>query len=108
MKKLMLLFAAVFCLSAVAVQAQDPQKRDTTGVSQSQNYRQDMTMIKSSDLPASLRTTLQDAQYKGWESGTFYTNKAKDTYVVEIKDPSTNKSKAYRFDANGKPMRDNQ
>src|SRR5262245_20292645 len=108
MKKLMLLFAAVFCLSAVAVQAQDAQKKDTTGVQQSQNYRQDMTVIKSSDLPASLKTTLQDAQYKGWETGTFYTNKAKDSYVVEIRDASTNRTKSYRFDANGKPMRDNQ
>ena len=106
MKKLMLLVAAVFCLSAVAVQAQDPQKKDTTGVSQSQNYRQDMTVIKSSDIPAGLRTTLQDAQYKGWETGTFYTNKAKDSYVVEIKDATTNQTKMYRFDANGKPIRE--
>jgi len=105
MKKLMLFIAAVFCLSAVAVQAQDPQKKDT--VTQSQNYRQDMVVIKSSDIPASLRTTLQEAQYKGWETGTFYTNKAKDTYVVEIKDASTNKAKAFRFDASGKPMKDN-
>ena len=108
MKKLMLLFAAVLCLSVVAVQAQDTQKKDTTGVSQSQNYRQDMTVIKSSDIPASLKTTLQDAQYKGWETGTFYTNKAKDSYVVEIRDASTSKTKSYRFDANGKPMRDNE
>ncbi len=49
MKKLMLTIAAVFCLSAVAVQAQDPQKKDTT---QTQNYREDMTVIKSSEIPA--------------------------------------------------------
>lgn len=101
----MLLIAAAFCLSAVAVQAQDPQKKDT--VTQSQNYRQDMVVIKSSEIPASLRTTLQDAQYKGWETGTFYTNKAKDAYVVEIKDASSNRVKSYRFDANGKLMKDN-
>lgn len=106
MKKLMLTIAAVFCLSAVAVYAQDPQEKDTTQT-QSQNYRQDMTVIKSSEIPPTLRTTLQDAQYTGWETGTFYTNKAKDTYVVEIKDATTNKTKMYRFDANGKPMRDN-
>ena len=105
MKKLMLLIAAVFCFSAVAVQAQDPQKKDT--VTQSQNYRQDMVVIKSSEIPASLKTTLQDAQYKGWETGTFYTNKAKDSYVVEIRDASSNRVKAYRFDANGKLMKDN-
>ncbi|HEX6889888.1 MAG TPA: hypothetical protein VF141_04330 [Chryseolinea sp.] len=107
MKKLVLLMAAVFVMSAVAVQAQDPQKKDTTGVSQSQNYRQDMTVVKSSDIPTGLKTTLQDAQYKGWETGTFYTNKEKDTYVVEIKDATTNRTKTYRFDANGKPMSDN-
>ena len=105
MKKIVLLIAAVFCLSAVAVQAQDTQKKDTTGVSQSQNYRQDMTKIRSSDLPASLQTTLQDAQYKGWETGTFYTNKSKDMYVVEIRD-ANNQTKSYRFDANGKAVRD--
>ena len=105
MKKLMLTIAAVFCLSAVAVQAQDPQKKDTTQT-QSQNYRQDMTVIKSSEIPASLRTTLQDAQYTGWETGTFYTNKAKDSYVVEIKDATTNQTKMYRFDANGKPIKE--
>ena len=104
MKKLMLTIAAVFCLSAVAVHAQDPQKKDTT---QTQNYRQDMTVIKSSEIPATLRTTLQDAQYAGWETGTFYTNKAKDSYVVEIKDATTNKTKTFRFDASGKPMKDN-
>ena len=104
MKKLMLTIAAVFCLSAVAVHAQEPQKKDTT--QQSQNYREDMTAIQSSDIPATLRTTLQDAQYKGWETGTFYTNKAKDTYVVEIKDATTNKTMAYRFDASGKPIKE--
>jgi len=105
MKKLMLTIAAVFCLSAVAVHAQDPQKKDTTQT-ESQNYRQDMTVIKSSEIPATLRTTLQDAQYKGWETGTFYTNKAKDSYVVEIKDATTNQTKMYRFDASGKPIRE--
>jgi ribosomal protein L21E len=105
MKKLVLLIAAVFCLSAVAVQAQDPQKKDTT--QQSQNYREDMTVIQSSEIPESLRATLQDAQYQGWETGTFYTNKAKDSYVVEIKDAATNKSTTFRFDASGKPLKDN-
>ena len=100
----MLTIAAVFCLSAVAVHAQEPQKKDTT--QQSQNYREDMTVIQSSDIPETLRTTLQDAQYKGWETGTFYTNKAKDTYVVEIKDATTNKTMAYRFDASGKPIKE--
>jgi len=102
MKKLMLTIAAVFCLSAVAVHAQDPQKKDTT--QQSQNFREDMTVIQSSEIPETLRTTLQDAQYAGWETGTIYTSKAKDSYVVEIKDATTNKSKTFRFDANGKPI----
>jgi hypothetical protein len=105
MKKLVFLIAAVVCLSTVAVHAQDTQKKDTTGVSQSQNYRTDMTKIKSADLPAGLKATLQDAQYKGWETGTFYTNKAKDSYVVEIKD-ANNQAKIYRFDASGKPIRE--
>jgi hypothetical protein len=105
MKKVVVLIAAVFCLSAVAVQAQDEQKKDTTSVSPSQNYRKDMVAIKSIDLPAPVQTTLQDAQYKGWEMGQFFTNEAKDIYVVEIKDAS-NKTTAYRFDANGRPIKE--
>ena len=104
MKKLILILAGALFINLAAFAQEVAPKKDTTVV-QTENYRQEMTAIKSSDLPAPLQTTLQDAQYKGWETGTFYTNESKDMYVVEIKDASSKITK-YRFDANGKPLKD--
>ena len=90
---------------AMTVKAQTPTQKDTTKQSQSQNYRQDMVKIQSADVPASLKTTLGDTKYKGWESGTIYRSKNSDGYVVEIKDAkNNNKVTTHRFDAQGKPV----
>ena len=107
MKKLVLILAGALFMNVAVLHAQEvaPKKDTTVAPSPSLNYRQDMTVIKSSDIPAPLKATLQDAQYKGWETGTFYTNKNKDTFVVEIKDASA-KTMTYRFDANGQPLKD--
>ena len=104
MKKIILILAGALFINLAAFAQEVAPKQDTTVVP-SENYRQGMTAIKSSDLPAPLQTTLQDAQYKGWETGTFYTNESKDTYVVEIKDASA-KTTTYRFDANGQPLKE--
>lgn len=119
MKKIILILAGAFCISAAAVQAQDVAPRDTTNKSvssspsvthpseaPSQDYKQDMVKIKSSEVPASLRSTLQGTQYKGWEKATIYRSKNNDGYVIEMKDAS-DKIMTHRFDANGKPLRDN-
>ena len=107
MKKIILIVAGALFMNVAVLHAQEvaPKKDTTVAPSPSQNYRQDMTVIKSTDIPAPLKATLQDAQYKGWEMGTFYTNKSKDTFVVEIKDANA-QTKAYRFDANGQPLKD--
>jgi hypothetical protein len=76
----------------------------TTGSASYQNQR-DLVRVQSSDVPASLRSTLQGAEYKGWENGTVYRNKTTNEYVVEVGD-GTNK-KTYRFDRNGKRVGDN-
>ena len=103
MKKNILMLAAVLCLGTVTLRAQEVPKADTTI---QQNYRKDMTKIQASEIPASLKTTLQDAQYKGWEQGTVYKSKNGDMYVVELND-ANNRMQTYRFDANGKPIKDN-
>lgn len=105
MKKIILVLIGSFCLVAMNVNAQTPTQKDTTKQSQSQNYRQDMVKIQSADVPASLKTTLGDAKYKGWESGTIYRSKNSDGYVLEIKDAKNdNKVMTHRFDAQGKPV----
>ena len=96
------------------------QSRDTTAIQQSQPtqqpspaatstpaYRKDMTQIQAGDVPTGLRSTLDRPQFKGWENGAVYSNVDKSVFVVEIKDEVEGRMKAYRFDANGKPITDN-
>ena len=108
MKKIILIIAGAFCLSAFAVQvqAQDgPTKKDTTGIQPSQSYREDMTQITVDDLPDAVKSTLQGAEYKGWETSNIYRNSTGDVYTVEITSDDR-QVKKYRFDANGRPIED--
>jgi hypothetical protein len=117
MKKIMIIAASMLIGGVVAVQAQDTtsfKKRDSTGVQQTQPQQQqpgaiqlrDMTALKSTEIPAALRETLQAPQYKGWDDATskIYRNQTSDLYVVQIQDGTMTKS--YRFDKNGKPIND--
>jgi len=104
MKKSILILAAALCLSGAAM-AQATQPTDSTGTQvtqtpdQNQNYKKDMLKVKSNEVPASLKTTLQGTEYKGWETGTIYRNQNSDMYLLEGKD-----GKTYRFDAQGKKI----
>ncbi len=127
MKKLMLMLAVALVAVTVA-SAQTPtydtarrqpsqptvkpqqHQKETVQPSRSQssqesNYQRDMTKIQSSDVPASLRSTLQGAEYKGWENGTIYRSKTNDGYLLETNDGAN--VKTYRFDKNGKRLQDN-
>ena len=88
MKKVILIVAGAFCLSAFVLQAQaqDGPKKDTTSIQSqpSQSYREDMVQIKADDLPEAVRSTLQGAEYKGWETSNIYRNSTGDIYTVEI------------------------
>jgi len=55
-----------------------------------------MVIIDKSELPSSLKKTLQKDKYSGWENGTIYHNTNTDEYVIA--------PRAYRFDKNGKEM----
>ena len=70
-------------------------------------YRKDMSQIQPGDVPTGLRSTLDRPQFKGWENGAVYSNSDKSVFIVEIKDEVEGRLKAYRFDANGKPITDN-
>lgn len=116
MKKIVLILASAFCLSAVAVQAQDPAQepsKDSTSIQPSQpaqpdqpSYLKDMVKIQPTEIPDGLKATLQRDQFKGWESGSVYKNQTGDVFIVEINDAVENRTKAYRFDASGKPIKE--
>lgn len=107
MKKIILIAVGAFCLSAFAVevQAQDGPKKDTTGIQPSQSYREDMVKITADDLPAAVRSTLQGAEYKGWETANILRNSTGDVYAVEITGDDR-QVKTYKFDATGKPIKE--
>ncbi len=109
MKKIILIIAGAFCLSAFAmdVKAQDGPKQDTTGIQPSQKYTEDMVKITSDDLPDAVKATLQGAEYKGWETANIYRNAAGDIYSVEITGDDR-QVRTYRFDSTGKPIEDNK
>lgn len=111
MKTIKLFLAGAMVIGAIAVQAQDSTNvatppaptQDQTQQDQT-NYKKDMTAIQSSEVPSSLRTTLQGNQYKGWESGKVYRNANSDMYMLEMQDGD--KTKTFRFDKNGKAVKD--
>ncbi|MBA4054028.1 MAG: hypothetical protein C0490_04885 [Marivirga sp.] len=114
MKKIMLILAGALCLSVAAVQAQDPQSetsKDSTSIRPSDPttpaYRKDMVQIPVTEVPEPIKNTLNGAQLTGWEKGTFYSNADKSIFVLEIRDDAENRVRAYRFDPNGQPIKDN-
>jgi hypothetical protein len=116
MKKLVLTFASVLLISVMAATAQELSDTTKTGVksekseeSQSNeavNSKKDLVRVQTNEVPASLRKTLEDPMYAGWENSTIWRNKTNDEYTVEILNGTT--TKTYRFDKNGKPIIDDK
>lgn len=75
-----------------------------TGQSESQYRTEDMIIIHAVQVPASLRRTLSERQYEGWEeNGKLYMDRATDEYVLIIeKSDDNSQPRSYRFDKNGK------
>jgi hypothetical protein len=127
MKKIMLIAAAALFIGATAANAQDPTmdttknpRRSTQQSPQQQNPQQssdkmnkdkssdamgagERTLVRSSEIPAGLRQSLQSSEYTGWESSRIYRTKNGE-YLVEIKNNGA--TKTHRFDANGKPIKE--
>jgi len=59
--------------------------------------------MQSSDVPSSLRTTLQGDQYKGWENGKLYRQNNGQGYYLSTGTGSS--AKNYYFDKSGKAMK---
>lgn len=102
MKKIMII-AGMLTFGVVAANAQE-QKETPTEQQQPSVQLKDMTVLKSTEIPAALRETLQAAQYKGWDAATSKIYRSPDgaLYVVQIADG--NGTKTFRFDKNGKPV----
>ncbi|HEY9047169.1 MAG TPA: hypothetical protein VIN08_14790 [Ohtaekwangia sp.] len=117
MKKVMLFFAGVFMIGIAAVSAQDstrtqpatqPSVTEPTTPSQpsqsDQYIQKDYIMIKSNEVPSSLRTTLKGSEYTGWESGQVYRNKTNNGYLIRV--GAGDDTKNYYFDRSGKRITD--
>src|SRR4051794_10970701 len=116
MKKLMLLCAGFMLTGFIAVNAQSsdttnrPSKATTTTStpqesnqeeSNQMTQKKDMVRVQSAEVPASLRKTLEDPMYVGWENATIWRNKNTNEYSMELM--SGNTTTTYRFDKSGKP-----
>lgn len=96
------LFAAALIVSAsVGANAQSDQPQPSQQPSNQLNSR-DYTQIQSSDVPQSLRTTLQGDTYKGWESGKLYRRNNGDGYYLTT--GSGTNIQTHYFDKRGKAI----
>jgi len=120
MKKLILLLVGAALSIAVANGQTDTTKTKSTGKATTQSASQsyptkDMKKVSPSEIPASLRTTLQAPEYKGWENGTVYYNSVTKEYALQSPQASGTTSATtgkkdnttwHRFDSNGKRIPD--
>lgn len=63
-----------------------------------------MIQLQASEVPSSLKRTLQAPEYEGWETGTLYKNKSNNHYILQIQNGG--KMRTYHFGSDGKPTRD--
>lgn len=62
-----------------------------------------MIEMQSGEVPESLRQTLTDNDYKGWETGKLYRHGSTGDYLLIVEERKTGEGKqVYRFDKDGK------
>ncbi len=116
MKRIILIGACAMFLGATAsfAQTQDTTRtrtKDTqTQSDQLKNRSHDQELkgwapVNSTDVPASLRSTLGGSQYMGWDAdgAKLYKNEAGDMYTLRMGDMTN--QKIYYFDKNGKAVK---
>jgi len=121
MKKIILLLVCALCSAAIANAQADSSRTKSSTYSANPNYQsyptRDMKRVSSSEIPASLRTTLQDSEYRGWENGTIYFNSITNEYSLQATPSSSGSTSStsaagtkslswYRFDKSGKRIPD--
>ena len=106
MKRVMLTLTGLLLINLVSVEAQSrdtiPQKRPSSQrIGQGSTSIDEKRKIAATDIPSSVRQTLQGPEYKGWDNQTtkLYRNKVGNRYTVEFH--NGNKIKVYQFDSDG-------
>jgi len=107
------ILTATLIVSAVVTASAQQDKPSPTQPSTQENKQQpsnqfnarEYTQVQSSDVPASLRTTLGGSNYKGWESGKVYRNNNGEGYYVTTGMGAN--AKHYYFDKEGKAVQRN-
>jgi hypothetical protein len=89
MKKVMLTIAGMLMIGMAAVNAQvDTTRAKTPTYELNNQVPKSYVLVTSDEIPATLKTTLQESEYYGWEKGSFYQNKGTNEYLVRIGDPN--------------------
>ena len=99
--------ATAFAQQDTTRAAQQPQSQSQQPQSPNQQPSdqfnvKDYSEVQSSDVPASLRTTLKGDQYKGWESGKIYRQNNGNGYYLSTGTGTS--AKNYYFDKDGKAV----
>ena len=110
MKNLILIAGcSVLSVTLTMAQTKEPIK-DSTKVTTRQSDgaliaqpQPDLIKLKTSDIPPSLRKTLQKSKYKGWENSMIYKQQSTNEYLVEIME--NGKATTYRFNEYGEPLK---
>ena len=105
MKKLLFAFALMIACS-VAVLAQDTASTAAQTPAPTEAPDQDMQPIASSELPASIQTSLQGQDYSGWTVANAFKKEkdGKTMYSVELKKGT--ETKKVKFDADGNVVKE--
>src|SRR5690349_10217129 len=80
-------------------QSQSQQPQSPNQQSSEQFNVKNYSEVQSTDVPASLRTTLQGTEYKGWEKGKVYRQNDGQGYYLST--GTGDAAKTYYFDKNG-------
>jgi hypothetical protein len=69
-----------------------------------------MVLVEEQDVPAKLKETLRDSDYSGWERGKLYQNPATGEYILVMggAESGSDEQRSYRFDKEGKVIKDNK
>ncbi|HEY5747656.1 MAG TPA: hypothetical protein VIU12_16390 [Chryseolinea sp.] len=91
--------------STPQVAPQQQESQNATDQSKPQVDTKEMIRLQASEVPASLKRTLQAPEYEGWEDGTLYKDKSNNHYILQIQNGG--KMRTYHFGSDGKPVGDN-
>ena len=90
--------------STPQVAPQPQESQNANDPSKTQIDTKHLIPLEASDLPGSLKRTLQAPEYQGWEDGTLYKDKRNNHYILQIQNGG--KMRTYHFGSDGKPTRD--